>query len=411
MNTHGWGLARQLVVLQICLVMLTVGIEAMVSVYRGANTTTMWDQQQLLGLVALTEVALTVGIGGSLLVADRVHRQTLGLEPAVIARQYQHHQAMLRAVREGLVITDQAGKLVLANDEARRLLQLPPGGEGSPVSDLLSGTDLAELFTLDGPVRDQLRVAAGRILLVNRSPAEVNGKPVGAVLTLRDRTELQAVMRERDTVRALADALRVHVHESANRLQALVGLVELGRYEDAVRLGTRDSSIAQRLSDQLLDRVGEPTLVALLLGKTAIAADRGVDLRLGPDTAVTPACLPVEQVLTIVGNLVDNALDAAAIGGSWVELTLRSDDRGLGVIVRDNGPGFPADHLEDMFTAGWTTKTTENPGGRGLGLTLVLQAVTRLGGTISAANNGGAVFQIHLPITTAPAATTIQVTA
>jgi sensor histidine kinase regulating citrate/malate metabolism len=95
MNARGWSLARQLVVLQICLVRLTVGIEAMVGVYRGENSTTTGDQQQLLGLVALTEVALTVGIAGSLLVADRVHRQTLGLEPAVIARQYQHHQAML----------------------------------------------------------------------------------------------------------------------------------------------------------------------------------------------------------------------------------------------------------------------------------------------------------------------------
>lgn len=414
-NARGWSLARQLVVLQICVVMLTVGIEAMVGVYRGANSGTTGDQQYLLGLVALTEVALTVGIAGSLLVADRVHRQTLGLEPAVIARQYQHHQAMLCAVREGLVITDQAGKLMLANDEARRLLRLPPGGEDTPVCDLLRDPDLAELFTHDGPLRDQLRVAAGRVLLVSRSPAAVDGQPVGAVLTLRDRTELQAVLRELDTVRALADALRAQAHESANRLQALVGLVELGRYEDAVRLGTRDSSIAQRLSDQLLDQVGEPVLVALLLGKTAIAADRGVELRLSPDTAVTAVHLPVEQVLTVVGNLVDNALDAAAISGGWVELTLRNDDRGLHVIVRDNGPGLPAEHLEEIFTPGWTTKPTDSPGGRGLGLALVRNTVTRIGGTISAGNDsgddGGAVFHIHLPTVSTPADTATQVTA
>jgi two-component system, CitB family, sensor kinase len=400
MRPRRWSLTRQLVVLQISVVMITVGIEAMVSVYRGARGTTGWDQRYWLGLVALTEVALTLGIAGSLLIADRVYRQTLGLEPAVIARQYQHHQAMLRSVREGLVITDQAGTLVLANDEARRLLDLPSGGEGTPVSELLAGTDLAGLFTQDGPLRDQVRFAAGRVLLVSRSPAELHGNPVGTVLTLRDRTELQAVMRERDTVRALADALRAHVHESANRLHALVGLVELGRYQDAVALGTRDSSRAQQLSDQLLERVGEPELVALLLGKTAIAANRGVQLRLGPDTAVTATHLPLEQVLTIVGNLVDNALDAAATGGSWVELTLRSDEKELCVIVRDDGPGLPTDHSEEIFTPGWTTKTTHIPGGRGLGLALVRHAVTRLGGTISAANDGGAVFHVHLPITT-----------
>jgi two-component system, CitB family, sensor kinase len=153
----------------------------------------------------------------------------------------------------------------------------------------------------------------------------VNGNPVGAVLTLRDRTTLQAVIRERDTVRALADALRAHVHESANQLQALVGLVELGRYEDAVRLGTRDSSIAQRLSDQLLDRVGEPLLVALLLGTTAIAANRGVELRLGPDYrrqgSMPSRGAGAHRRRQLIGNLVDNTLDAAAIGGGWVELT------------------------------------------------------------------------------------------
>jgi two-component system, CitB family, sensor kinase len=397
MNRRRWGLARQLVLLQICIVMLTVGIEAMVSVYRGPDVTATWGQQQLLGLVALTEVALMVGIAGSLLIADRIHRQTLGLEPAVIARQYQHHQAMLRAVREGLVITDQSGKLTLANDEARRLLRLPAESEGAPLTSLLANADLAGLFTQDEPVRDQLRVAAGRVLLVSRSPAEVDGKPVGSVLTLRDRTELQELMSELDTVRALADALRAHVHESANCLQAVVGLVELGRYEDAVRLGTRESLMAQQLGDQLLDRVGEPALAALLLGKTAIAAGRGIELRLGPDTAVTAACLPVEQVLTIVGNLVDNALDAAAINGSWVEVTLCNDDRGLRVIVRDNGPGLPTNHLEEMFTLGWTTKHTAIPGGRGLGLALVRHTVTRMGGTINAINDGGAVFQVYLP--------------
>jgi two-component system CitB family sensor kinase len=394
----GWGLARQLVVLQICIVMLTVGIEAMVIFYRGPDVTATWDQQQLLGIVVLTEVALTVGVAGSLLIADRIRRQTLGLEPAVIARQYQHHQAMLCAVREGLVITDLGGRLVLANDEARRLLRLPAESEGMLFSSLLTDVDLAGLCTEDGPVRDQLRVAAGRVLLVSRSPAEVDGRAVGWVLTLRDRTELQTTMSELDTVRALADALRAHVHESANRLQALVGLVEFGRYEDAVQLGTRESSMAQQLSDQVLDRVGEPALAALLLSKTAVATGRGLELRLSPDTAVTAARLPVEQLLIIVGNLVDNAIDAAAIGGSWVELTLRDDDRGLRVIVRDNGPGLPANHLEEIFTLGWTTKHTETPGGRGLGLALVRHTVARMGGTITATNDDGAVFQIHLPI-------------
>ncbi|MBV9012704.1 MAG: hypothetical protein JO272_11765 [Pseudonocardiales bacterium] len=374
--------------LQSSVVMLIVGIEAMVSVYRGVSG--------LLSFVALTEIALTLGIGGSLLIADRVYRQTLGLEPAVIARQYQHHQAMLRAVQEGLVITDRAGALVLANDEARRLLDLPADGEGTPVSELLAGTDLAELFTQDEPLRDQVRIVAGRVLLVSRGPAEVRGNPVGTVLTLRDRTELQAVMRERDRVRALADALGSYVHEHANQMHILVGLVEFGHYEEVIQRGTQRLLLAQ-----LLERVGDPELAALLWAKTREAVKRGLELRLGPDTAVTSAHVHVEEALTVVGNLVDNALDAAATGGSWAEVTLRSDDRRLCVIVRDNGPGLPAP-LEELCKPGVSTKETETPGGRGLGLALVHAIVDGMGGTISADNDGdnegGAVFHVHLPI-------------
>ena len=405
MDARGWSLARQLVVLQVCLVVLTVSIEAMVGVYRAPGDPTLGSQHALLSLVALTEVALTVGISGSLLVADRVRRQTFGLEPAVIARQYQHHDAMLHAVSEGLLITDRTGTLVLANDEARQLLRLPVGCEGALLADLLTDTELAVLLAQDVPVRDQVHIAAGRVLLVSRSPAEIDGKPVGVVTTLRDRTELQAALRELDTVRALLDALRAQAHESANRLQVLVGLVELGQYQDAIRMGTRSASVAQRLSDQLLDRVGEPALVALLLGKTAIAGERGVELRLGAETTVTAVPRNMQDVLTVVGNLLDNAIDAAATNGDgWVELTLRTDEvGGLQITVSDSEPGIPAEHLDDMFSLGFSTKPSEQTGGRGVGLALVQEVVTRLGGSKTVRNNVGAVFEVHLPGVDAPA--------
>lgn len=435
---RGWSLARQLVVLQVCVVVVTVGIEAMVGVYRGPEGDMGWGQRQLLDLVALTEVALTVGIAGSLLLAGRVRRQTFDLEPAVIARQYQHHHAMLHAVREGLIITDRDGAVVLANDEARRLLNLPPDGEGRPLSQLLTdagladaqlagaestGTELAgaepTVWAAGGDaVRDQLRVAAGRVLVVSRSPVEVDGTPIGMVTTLRDRTELQQALNELDAVRALAAALRAQSHESANRVQALVGLVELGRYDEAIKLGTQDAAVAQRLSDRLLDQVGDPALTALLLGKTALADQRGVELRLRAhlhaDSPAAALRLPTQDVITVVGNLVDNALDAAAPGpGGRVDLRLLIDGEGaLHITVGDSGPGIRPDDLELIFTPGWTTKPCEQPGGRGLGLALVRHAVARLGGTIRVRNGGadggaaggadggttgGAVFEVWLP--------------
>jgi two-component system, CitB family, sensor kinase len=397
-----WSLARQLVVLQVCIVVLTISIEAMVGVYGEPG-----GRRQLLGLLALSEVSLTLGVAASLLLAGWVRRQTLNLEPAVIARLYQHHHAMLHAVSEGLLITDSDGLLVLANDEARRLLRLPVDAEGGRLATLLADAGVADWGGEETPARDQIQIAAGRVLVVSRSPAEVEGVPVGVVTTLRDRTELQQALHELDDIRALAAALREQSHESANRLQALVGLVELGRYEEAVRLGTKDAIAAQRVSDEMAGQVGDPALAALLLGKTALADQRGVELRLRAQGSITGQRLAAEDVVTIVGNLLDNALDAvAAVPGGWIELSLQTNATGaLLITVTDNGPGIAPDHLDAVFTAGWTTKPSREPGGRGLGLALARHTVTRLGGTICARNadGGGAVFQATLPAALEPA--------
>jgi two-component system CitB family sensor kinase len=399
MDVRRWSLARQLVVLQISVVVLTVGIEAMVSVYHagifGPDTT----DPQLLTLVALTEVALTVGLAGSLLIAGRVHRQTLGLEPAEIARQYQHHDAMLHAVSDGLLITDPQGRPVLVNDEARRLLGLPDGA--APDALTLAGTIIADLPADGEPIRDRLCVSGDRVLLLSRNPVQVDGAPIGAVTTLRDRTELQAALRELSTVKALADSLRAQTHETANRLQALVGMVELGRYAEAVALGTRETARIQNLQDRLLDRVGEPALMALLLGKTKVAQERGVKLVVSEDSVLTgQARWDVEDLLTVVGNLVDNAVDAAASAGpGCVELSLRAaESGGLRLSVRDSGPGLPAGHRDDIFNLGWSTKDATGPAGRGMGLFLVREVVQRCGGTIAAVDDGsGTRFEVFLP--------------
>ena len=400
MDVRRWSLARQLVVLQISVVVLTVGIEAMVGVYHsgvfGPDTT----HPQLLNLVALTEIALTVGLSGSLLIAGRVHRQTCGLEPAEIARQYQHHDAMLHAISDGLLITDPEGRLVLANDEARRLLGLPDGARPEELT--LTGTIIADLAEDDAPIRDRLCVSGDRVLLLSRNPVRLEGQPIGAVTTLRDRTELQGALRELSTVRALADSLRAQTHETANRLQALVGMVELGRYDEAVALATRETARIQHLQDKLLDRVGEPALIALLLGKSKLAEERGVKLVVSEDSVLTgQPRWDVEDLLTVVGNLVDNAVDAAASDGpGCVELSLReAESGGLRLQVRDSGPGLPAGHHDDIFTLGWSTKDATGPAGRGMGLFLVRQVVQRCGGTITVADDGaGTRFDVFLPV-------------
>jgi sensor histidine kinase regulating citrate/malate metabolism len=274
---------------------------------------------------------------------------------------------------------------VLANDEARRLLRLPGDSEGRLLSELTH----AEWGAGDAPVRDQVRIAAGRVLMVSRVPAEVDGTPAGMVTTLRDRTELHQALNELGAARARTTELRRQSHEFANRLQVIVRLIEAGKHDQAIGLCTSYAAVPQELSDQML---GNDVLAALLLDKNALAKQRNAELRLsgGP---VTGLRIPGEDLITIVGNLLDNGIDAAA--GGWVELTLLTDECGtLYLTVRDSGPGIRVEPAETVFKAGWSTK---NPGERGFGLAAVHSTVSRLNGTITVHNDGGAVFQVRLP--------------
>jgi two-component system CitB family sensor kinase len=212
-------------------------------------------------------------------------------------------------------------------------------------------------------------------------------------------------------VTGLADTLRAQSHEFANRLHTLVGLVELGHYTEAVEFVTGLSAARGELTDHLVEAIGEPKLAALILAKVSLAGERDVELRLLPDSRVGQRITAITQVLTVVGNLIDNAIDAAAFAsapvpgksGGEVELTLVAAETDLLIRVRDTGPGVPHDMRDQIFTDGVTTKSSVTGARRGLGLALVRQIVEGMGGMVSVGQDDGAVFTAVLPGCLAPA--------
>ncbi|SDJ77453.1 sensor histidine kinase [Nonomuraea jiangxiensis] len=328
------------------------------------------DQFAWNGLVGA--LALVVGAAGTWLVTVRLRRQTHGLGPVELGRIHEHHDAVLHAVREGLLLVGRDGTLTLCNDAARQLLGLPPDAEGRHVAELGLSEVLADH-------EERVHLVGDRVLAVNSAASRL-----GTVVTVRDHTELQSLTGQLHAERGFADSLRASAHEAANRLHTVITLVELGRTEQAVALGTAELRAAQELTDRVVGAVREPVLAALLLGKSAEAAERGGELVISQDSELDDLGLDSGELVTIVGNLIDNAIDAA----SRVEVHLAADADGVVIRVADDGPGLrdPA-----AFTKGWTTKGD----GHGLGLALVGQAVRRLGGTIDVA---GSTFTVRLPV-------------
>ena len=356
-------------------------------------------------LLVYAALGLALGAAGSWLLARRVKRQTFGLEPREIAGLLEQREAMLHGIREGMLAVDSTGRITVVNDEARRLLDLPEDCVGRRVTELALPSRVTDVLTGRDRGEDQFVLRAGRVLVLNRMPVALRGEDLGAVVTLRDRTELESLLRELDGARTMTDALRAQAHEFANRMHTVGGLIALGAYDEALGFITRESDARERLAALLGDRVREPALAALLLAKAAFAAERGVELRVAAGSDVPPLPEDAADLVTVVGNLVDNAVEALP-GGGWVEVGLTATPEQLPeqvqVVVRDSGPGVAPELAEEVFREGFTTKVARLGGGRGLGLALTRQACVRRGGRVAVHNEGGAVFTAVLPLAARP---------
>ncbi|MQS15073.1 PAS domain-containing protein [Streptomyces kaniharaensis] len=379
----------------------------------------------LLALAGVAVAALAVGGAGTYLANSRLRRHTHGMGPAELSHLYEYHQATLHSVREGLVLLDRAHRVVLCNDAARELLGLAGEVDGRTVAELGLPEALVTSVLGDEPVRDEVHLTAERVVVLNTSTI---GTGLGRVVTLRDHTELQSLSGELDSVRGFTEALGAQAHEAANRLHAVVSLIELGRHEQAVEFATAELALAQQLTDRVVAAVTEPVLAALLLGKAAQAAERGVELTLTEDSRIDDGVLPpglsARDLITVLGNLIDNAVDAAIAGAAEspvppeVTVTARIEaangsdtadgtgaaggadepDGGGHLLLRvaDTGTGIDPAAVEDVFRRGWSTK--QDGRGHGLGLALVAQAARRNGGTVEVGRDRGAVLTVRLPL-------------
>ncbi|MEV5386029.1 sensor histidine kinase [Streptomyces sp. NPDC052721] len=369
-------------------------------------------QDQVTALLGVAGVALLLGAVGTYVINARLRRHTHGMNATELSRMHDYHQAALHAVREGLLMLDGRYRVALINDGGRELLGVGPDEDvvGRSVAGLGLPAPLTGALLSSEPRVDEVHLTASRVLVVNTSPVS-GGEHRGTVVTLRDVTELQSLMGELDSERGFTQALRSQAHEAANRLHTVVSLIELGRAEEAVEFATAELELAQALTDQVVAAVSEPVLAALLLGKTAQANERGVELVVSPDSRLDDGLLPeslsARDLVTILGNLIDNAVDAAQ-GSVRARVTVTAYATAAEVVLRvsDTGPGVDPAHADLVFQRGFSTKPAE-PGGRGLGLALVRQAVNRHEGTLTVAEaeEGGAVFEVRLPLRTSTGGT------
>lgn len=213
--------------------------------------------------------ALVLATASAALVSRRLRRQTRGLGPAEMTRMYEHHDAVLHAVREGVLIVGGDGRLTLANDEARRLLDLPADAEGRHVTDLGLAGDTSELLASGRPVTDEVHLAGDRLLAVNTRPTDPYGGPSGTVATLRDTTELRAVTG----VAAVARERLTLLYEAGVRIGTTLDVARTAQELSEVAVPRFADFVTVELLDPVL-RGEEPTEARTVMRRAAVSGVR-----------------------------------------------------------------------------------------------------------------------------------------
>lgn len=345
---------------------------------------------------------LIVGLLGSLYLARRIKNAMFSLEPEEIARLLEERVAIFQAMGEGIIAIDRDNRITVVNEEAQRILEKTSEDViGQTITSIIPYSTLPEVLqTGEAQINHQMFLN-DTMVLVNKVPVRFKGEIIGAVATFQDKTEINRLAEELTGVKAFIEALRVQNHEHKNKLHTIAGLIQLEKYEHALDYIFDLSEEQQEITGLLTKNICDDSIAGLLLGKYERAKELRIKLDIGRNTCFRelPSCLQTGELVIIIGNLIENALDAVRMEKPErrkVFFSMQDTPEGLTITIRDMGPGIPVELRESIFRQGFSTKGSANCG---LGLYLVKRYVNMSGGSISIhdADGGGVIFNINIP--------------
>ncbi|CUH97304.1 Sensor histidine kinase MalK [Propionispora sp. 2/2-37] len=348
-------------------------------------------------------IGLLVGLTGAVLLARHIKKIMFGLEPFSIARLVEERSAMLQSTREGMIAVDQDGRITLVNDAALQIFAkagITGPFLGQLVDECVPNTRLQSVFKTGKPELDQEQDMNGITVMTNRTPVSIDGKIIGAIATFRDKTELRNLAEQLTGVRNYAESLRAQTHEFMNKLHVILGMIRMGVYDQLTDYVNQIAHQYQAKVGSIVKKIKDPVLAGFLLGKQSQAKEAGAILVLTEDSFLPESANPetVHEMITIIGNLIDNALDAVEnTPDKLIQTGLYYENGQLVIVVNDSGSGLSEQDKDHIFLKGYSTKGDY----RGLGLYLVTCSLERIGGRITVASQPGqgTQFTVRSPYT------------
>ncbi|MGF9917628.1 sensor histidine kinase [Paenibacillus ehimensis] len=364
-----------------------------------------WDDVYQWRILLISLAALVVAMAGAVVIARGVRRSIHGLEPEEIGTLYMEKKAILESIREAILAVDRNGLITLANQQTLRILGLPDDTEliGKPIRDIVPKSRLLTVIRTGRSEFDVEMIMHGQEVVANRVPVfNRQNEVIGAVVSFRSKSEVYRLAEELSQVKRFAEGLRAQTHEYSNKLYVISGLIQLEMYQEAVEMISKETDVHQNFIQFIMREIPDPVIGGLLIGKYNRAHELKINLEIDPETSFkdVPARVDRDLLVTIIGNLTDNAMEAlldyCAAEEKKVTLFLSDYGEDLMIECEDNGPGIPDEWAENIFQKGVSSKEGEH---RGIGLALVKHAVDKLGGRIlhEPSGVGGTVFSVVIP--------------
>lgn len=355
---------------------------------------------RVMKISAMSLFVLGLGVVGGIFLTKSIRKDMMGLEPHEIASLYRDRKAVLRSIKEGIIAIDREGRITIMNHSARKMLGLTEDAKYKHIEEVLPNTKMYDVLKSGKPDADEEIMLKDKVVIVNRTPIFEGDDVVGVVASFRDKTEIQEMLNTLSEVKNYSEDLRAQTHEYTNKLYVLSGLLQLGRYDEAIALLQEESEQHNIQTRTLFSNIEDQTVQAILLGKLGKASEKKIDFLIDENSSLAPLPehISMSKLITILGNLLDNAMEAVSQRQDK-QVTFFATDLGHDIIfeISDHGPGVSEEIEEQMFERGFSTKGSS--GNRGYGLWNVREVVRDLGGSIEVKSkrDEGAVFTVYLP--------------
>lgn len=345
-------------------------------------------------------IALLISLIGSVLLGRNIRKDTMGLEPYEIATLYKEKNAVLHAVKEGILAIDKEGYITMMNQQAKRLLHLQGSVRNMKVDGLFPSNYLYEVLRTGNSQSDREMAWNDKTIIVNSTPIVDENGIKGVVASFRDKTEIEQMLNTISEVKRYSEDLRAQTHEFTNKLYVLMGLLQLGEYNEAINMIQSETQTLQFQNSVVFNQIKDTKVQAILLGKLGKASEKKINFEIISDSylEILPSHVKLTNLIVILGNLIDNAFDAVNKCENPT-VSFFATDIGSDIIfeISDNGKGISDVEIPLLFERGFTSKKGTEP--RGFGLSNAEDAAFELNGIIEvqSSKESGTVFTVYLP--------------